>query len=94
MLFAVRLVTRQPHDLGTDDWQTLVASQLRHIKGLYDQGKVKALYRETGIGVLAIFDVADAREMDQLLAGLPMAVHTTEAIAHAIWDMVPTLQSL
>lgn len=94
MLFAVRLVTRQPSDVPSDQWQTLVANQLRHVKGLYDQGKVKSIYRETGVGVLAIVDVADAREMDQVLAGLPLAQYTVESTASAIWDMVPTLQSL
>ncbi len=94
MLFAVRLVTRQPHDMPGEQWQELVASQLRHFKSLYDQGKVKAMYRETGVGALAIFDVAHAQEMDQLLAALPMAAYTTESSAHAAWDMVPALQSL
>ena len=94
MLFSVRIVTKQPPDLSAESWQTVVGDQLRAIKGHYDQGKVKLIYRETGVGVLAIYDASDAREMDQLLAGLPMARYVAESSAHALWDMVPVLQSL
>jgi muconolactone delta-isomerase len=75
-------------------WQALVADQLRAVKGQYDQGKLKAIYRETGVGVLAIYDVSDAREMDQLVAQLPMARYFAEVSVHALWDMAPTLQGL
>lgn len=94
MLFSVRLVSRQPHDVDADTWQSLVTEQLQFVKGLHQQGKIKAIYRETGLGVLAIFDVADAREMDQLLAQLPMARYFETATAHAMWDMVPSLEAL
>jgi muconolactone delta-isomerase len=94
MLFSVRLVSRQPHDVTADAWQSLVADQLRATKGQYDQGKIKAIYRETGVGVLAIYDAADAREMDQLIAALPMARYFAEVIVHPLWDMAPTLQSV
>ncbi len=94
MLFSVRLVSRQPHDITPESWQTLVAEQLRFMKSLYDQGKVKSVYRETGAGVLAIFDVADPREMDSLIAQLPMARYFESTAAHAMWDMVPTLEAL
>lgn len=93
MLFTVRLVSRQPADLDANAWQTVVAEQLKAAKALRDQGKIKAIYRETGSGVLAIFDVADAAEMDQILAGLPMARYFSEVSAHAAWDMGPALEN-
>jgi muconolactone delta-isomerase len=92
VLFSVRLVSRQPHDVAADSWQTIVADQLRAVKQQYDQGKIRAIYRETGVGVLAIYDVADAREMDQLLAALPMSRYFAETTVNAVWDMAPTLQ--
>ena len=92
MLFSVRLVSRQPHDVAPDSWQTIVADQLRAVKQQYDQGKIRAIYRETGVGVLAIYDVADAREMDQLIAALPMSRYFVETAVNAVWDMAPTLQ--
>ncbi len=94
MLFSVRLISHQPHDVSTEAWQTIVAEQLRATKGQHDQGKIRAIYRETGVGVLAIYDAADAREMDQLLAALPMARYFAEVTVHPVWDMVSTLQSL
>ena len=94
MLFSVRLVSRQPHDVSSDSWQSIVSDQLRAIKTQYDQGKVRSIYRETGVGVLAIYDAADAREMDQLLATLPMARYFAEVSVHPLWDMVPTIQGL
>ncbi len=94
MLFSVRLVSRQPQDMNPDSWQALTAEQLRAIKTHYDQGKVKAIYRETGVGVLAIYDVADAREMDQIVAGMPMNRYFVDVKVHAMWDMAPALQSL
>ena len=94
MLFSVRLVSRQPHDVTAEDWQSLVAEQLKATKAQYEQGKVKAIYRETGIGVLAIYDATDAREMDQLIASLPMARYFAEVTVHPLWDMAPTLQGL
>lgn len=94
MLFSVRLVSRQPHDVSTDAWQAVVANQLKAVKGQYDQGKIKSIYRETGLGVLAIYDAADAREMDQLVAALPMAPYFIDTAVHALWDMAPTLQNL
>lgn len=94
MLFSVRLVTRQPHDMPSESWQALLADQLRAVKGLYEQGKIRAIYRETGVGVLAIFDVADARELDQLIAGFPAARYFADTTVHPVWDMAPTLQGL
>lgn len=94
MLFSVRLVSRQPHDMSPDSWQSVVAEQLRTVKSQYDQGKIKAIYRETGVGVLAVYDAADPREMDQLIAQLPMARFFAETTVHPLWDMAPTLQSL
>lgn len=94
MLFSVRLVSRQPHEMTNESWQAVVADQLRMTKQHYDQGKIKAIYRETGVGVLAIYDAADAREMDQLLAALPMSRYFAEVAAHPLWDMAPVLQSL
>lgn len=94
MLFSVRLVSHQPHDVDSNTWQSLVSDQLRTMKSLYEQGKVKAMYRETGVGVLAVFDVADAREMDQHMASLPMAPYFASTTVHAMWDMVPSLESV
>lgn len=92
MLFSVRLVSRQPSDVDPTSWQQIVADQLRAVKAHYDQGKIKAIYREAGVGVLAIYDAADAREMDQLLAQLPMARYFESVTVHAMWDMVPALE--
>lgn len=94
MLFSVRLVSRQPHDVSGDAWQSVVGEQLKAVKAQYDQGKIRAIYRETGLGVLAIYDAADAREMDQLIASLPMARYFIDTTVHPLWDMVPNLQSL
>ena len=94
MLFSVRLVSRQPHEVASDAWQGIVSDQLHAIKVHYDQGKIRAIYRETGVGVLAVYDAADAREMDQLLAALPMARYFAQVDVHTLWDMAPTLQGL
>ena len=94
MLFSVRLVSRQPSDVDTAEWQTVVTEQLKATKALRDQGKIKAIYRETGVGVLGIFDVNDATEMDQILAGLPMARYFSSVTANAVWDMGPTLDGI
>lgn len=94
MLFSVRLVSRQPHDVSPDSWQSIVSDQLRAVKTQYDQGKIRSIYRETGVGVLAIYDAADAREMDQLIAALPMARYFAEVSVHPLWDMAPTIQGL
>jgi muconolactone delta-isomerase len=94
LLFSVRLVSRQPHDMTAETWQGMVADQLRATKTQYDQGKLKAIYRETGVGVLAIYDVTDSREMDQLLAALPMSRYFAEVTVRPLWDMAPSLQSL
>lgn len=94
MLFSVRLVSRQPSEVSPDAWQAAVAEQLKAVKAQYDQGKIRAIYRETGVGVLAIYDATDAREMDQLIAALPMARYFADTTVHPLWDMVPTLQSL
>lgn len=94
MLFSVRLVSRQPDYMTPEVWQAAVSEQLRATKAHYDQGKIKAIYRETGLGVLAIYDVADAREMDQLIAQLPMYRYFAEVTVHAVWDMAASLQSL
>ncbi|HXU22506.1 MAG TPA: muconolactone Delta-isomerase family protein [Tepidiformaceae bacterium] len=94
MLFSVRLVSRQPHEISPDAWQSIVADQLRATKAQYDQGKIRAIYRETGVGVLAVYDAADAREMDQLVAALPMSRYFAEVVVHPLWDMVPSLQGM
>lgn len=80
--------------MAAEAWQGIVADQLRAVKAQYDQGRIRAIYRETGVGVLAIYDVADAREMDQLLAGLPMSRFFADTTVHPVWDMAPTLQGL
>lgn len=94
MLFSVRLISRQPHEVAPEAWQSIVSDQLRAIKGQYDQGKIRAIYRETGVGVLAVYDATDAREMDQLIAGLPMARYFAQVEVHPLWDMAPTLEGL
>lgn len=94
MLFSVRLISRQPAEMTPETWQAVVGDQLKAVKAQYDQGKIRAIYRETGIGVLAVYDAADAREMDQLLAGLPMARYFAEVTVHPLWDMAPTLQGM
>ena len=94
MLFSVRLVSRQPDYMTPEVWQAAVSEQLHATKAHYDQGKIKAIYRETGVGVLAIYDAADAREMDQLIAQLPMYRYFADVSVHAVWDMAPTLQTL
>jgi muconolactone delta-isomerase len=94
VLFSVRLVSRQPHDVSAESWQGIVADQLRTVKQQYDQGKIRAIYRETGVGVLAIYDVTDAREMDQLVAALPMSRFFAEVTVHPLWDMAPSLESV
>jgi len=80
--------------MSADAWQSVVGEQLKAVKAQYDQGKLRAIYRETGLGVLAIYDATDAREMDQLIASLPMAKYFVDTTVHALWDMAPSLQSL
>lgn len=92
MLFSVRLISRQPHEVTSEAWQGIVADQLRATRSQYEQGKIRAIYRETGVGVLAIYDVGDPREMDQLIASLPMARYFAETEVHPLWDMAPALQ--
>lgn len=94
MLFSVRLVSRQPATISAEDWQGLVAEQLRTVKSQFESGKIKSIYRETGAGVLAIYDTKDAREMDQTLAQLPMFPYFEQISVHALWDLSPTLESV
>jgi muconolactone delta-isomerase len=78
--------------MSSENWQAVVADQLRATKSQWEQGKIRAIYRETGVGVLAIYEAADAREMDTLIAQLPMARYFAEVNVHPLWDMVPVLQ--
>ena len=94
MLFSVRLVSRQPASMNTEQWQAVVADQLKSVKAQFQAGKNKSIYRETGAGVLAVYDVADAREMDQTLAQLPMFPYFEQIGVHALWDLAPTLDSV
>lgn len=94
MLFSVRLVSSQPQDMSVESWQAITAEQLRAIKAHFDEGKLKSVYRETGVGVLALYDVSDAREMDQLIAAMPMARYFAESSVNSMWDMAPVLESL
>jgi muconolactone delta-isomerase len=94
MLFSVRIISRQPAEMTPETWQAVVSDQLKAVKAQYDSGKIRAIYRETGVGVLAVYDAADAREMDQLLAGLPMSRYFAEVTVHPLWDMAPTLQGM
>ena len=75
--------------MAAETWQGIVADQLRAVKAHYEQGKIRAIYRETGVGVLAIYDAADAREMDQLLAGLPMALRGGAPALALLWFAKP-----
>ena len=43
--------------------------------------------------MLAIFEVNDAAEMDQLLAQLPMYRYFADVSVHALWDMAPALEN-
>lgn len=92
MLFSVRLVSKQPLDMSNDAWQAVVADQLQATRRQFDNGKIRAIYRETGLGVLAIYDATDAREMDQLIALLPMNRYFATVDVRPLWDMAPTLQ--
>ena len=94
MLFAARLISQQPPNIQFDEWQEIVAEQLQATKTLRDEGKIRAIYRETGVGVLAIFETDDATEMDQILTQLPMAPYFKEVNVNVIWDMSPILENL
>jgi muconolactone delta-isomerase len=94
MLFAARLISQQPPNIDFEDWQAIVSEQLQATKALRDEGKIRAIYRETGVGVLAIFETGDATEMDQILTQLPMAPYFKEVSVNVIWDMSPVLESL
>lgn len=94
MLFAARLISQQPPNIDFEDWQAIVSEQLQTTKALRDEGKIRAIYRETGVGVLAIFETGDATEMDQILTQLPMAPYFKEVSVNVIWDMSPVLESL
>ena len=94
MLFAARLISQQPPSIQFDEWQEIVAEQLQATKTLRDEGIIRAIYRETGVGVLAIFETGDATEMDQILTQLPMAPYFKEVNVNVIWDMSPILENL
>ncbi len=94
MLFAARLISQQPSNIQFEDWQAIVSEQLQATKALRDEGKIRAIYRETGVGVLAIFETGDAIEMDQILTQLPMAPYFKEVSVNVIWDMSPVLENL
>jgi muconolactone delta-isomerase len=93
MLFSVRLTPQQPDSMADAAWQEVNSGQLTAVKALHEAGTIKAIYRETGVGVLAIFDVADAQQMDQELRGLPMFRYFASTETHALWDMAPALGS-
>ena len=93
MLFSVRLIPRQPESMTDAAWQEVNTSQLGAVKTLHEAGTIKAIYRETGVGVLAIFDVPDPQQMDQELRGLPMFRYFEATEIHALWDMAPLLGS-
>jgi muconolactone delta-isomerase len=80
--------------MNSDAWQSVVAEQLRTVKSQFEAGKIKSIYRETGAGVLAIYDTRDARDMDQTLAQLPMFPYFEQVTVHSLWDMAPTLESV
>ena len=92
MQFSVRLVSRRPHTVAAADWQQISAEQLQTFKSHYQQGKIRAIYRETGRGVLAIYDVTDAQEMDQLILQMPLAPYFEVVEAMALWDMEPVIR--
>ena len=94
MQFSVRLISRQPHQMTADDWQRVTADQFRYIKQQYDSGAIRAIYRETGHGVLAIYDVESPQAMDQALAQMPMGPYFLEVSVYPLWDMVPVLQNI
>ena len=94
MLFAARLISQKPPSIQFDEWQEIVAEQLQATKTLRDEGKIRAIYRETGVGDLAIFETGDATEMDQILTQLPMAPYFKEINVNVIWDMSPILENL
>jgi len=74
-------------------WQEATANQLATVKSLHDAGTIKAIYRETGVGVLASFDVSDPQQMDQALRGLPMFRYFETITVNALWDMAPALEN-
>lgn len=94
MQFSVRLVSRQPQNMSAEDWQRITADQFQFIKQQYESGEIRAIYRETGHGVLAIYDVESAQAMDQVLAQMPMGPYFHDVSVHALWDMVPVLQNI
>ena len=91
MLFSVRMVTRRPATISYDAWQALVLDQLRAVKSHLAQGKVRSIFRETGSAVLAIYETIDARELDLLLAGMPMFRFFDEVEVHPLWDLSSNL---
>ena len=93
MLFSVRLAPRQPATMTDAEWQEVNTSQLGAVKALHESGTIKAIYRETGVGVLVIFEVSDAQQMDQELRSLPMFRYFESTETNALWDMAPLLGS-
>lgn len=74
-----------------DQWQAIRAAERVHGGEMMDQGKMARLWRLPGQrGAIALFKVADATELDQILMAYPMnpyldisvealAVHPLEA---------------
>jgi muconolactone delta-isomerase len=76
------------------DWQQVSSAQVEAFRSHYQQGKIRSIYREAGRGVLAIYDVADAQEMDQILLQMPMAPYFEDVAVQALWDMEPVIREV
>jgi muconolactone delta-isomerase len=87
MLFLAKLVSKQPADMSNEAWQSLTADQVRAVKQQINEGKIIAIYREVGEGVIAVYNVASAEEMDRILSLLPMGRFFADVDVRPIWDM-------
>ena len=87
MLFLAKLVSKQPQDMSNETWQSLTAEQVRTVKQQLMEGKIVAIYREVGEGVIAVYDVASSEEMDRILNTLPMGRFFASVEVRPIWDM-------
>jgi muconolactone delta-isomerase len=87
MLFLAKLVSKQPSDMSNESWQSLTADQVRTVKQQLQEGKIVAIYREVGEGVIAVYNVSSAEEMDRILSMLPMSRFFAKVEVRPIWDM-------
>ncbi|MCE2829869.1 MAG: muconolactone Delta-isomerase [Sphingomonadales bacterium] len=87
MLFMVEMDVNPPHDIDTDQFDALKATEKARSQELQKAGKWRHLWRVAGrYANVSIFDVRDAQELHDIMMSLPlypfMAVKVTALCQH------------